>query len=76
MKCKVCGKKMTTSGLGAAGIRAAPNCICGKVRARERIRGCPSCTIHGKAVLLIGKRWRFYRFTCSNCNKNWWRYAR
>lgn len=69
MKCKSCNKQITTMGIGIAGIAATPNCKCGKIRERERVRSCYGCGARGIEIqvkkALIG-----YKLTCT-CGHKW-----
>ena len=69
MKCKACNKPITSAQVGMAGISATPNCKCGKIRARERLKGCPNCESHGVAVQ-IKKKWYGWLLYCV-CKAKW-----
>jgi len=69
MRCKSCGKRMTITQVGLAGVIAKPNCICGKIRHRERTIGCEKCNAHG-AEIQIKKTGFWYTLTC-RCGHVW-----
>ncbi len=69
MKCKSCGKSITTMSVGIAGVSATPNCKCGKVRTRERLQGCAGCGSQGISIQ-ITKKWYGYLLYCT-CGHKW-----
>ena len=69
MKCKSCGTKITFTQTGIAGIIASPNCTCGKIRLRERLRGCSTCDSPGISIQ-IKKHWYGYLLFCT-CGHKW-----
>ena len=79
MKCKICGEKMTHTQFGLAGVTAKPNCRCGEIRSRARIKGCPQCGVkasHMHPVLnlfLVQRKMRrpYYEMRCVICGHRW-----
>jgi len=77
MKCKICGKEMKLNQIGFSfGVKA--RCQCGKIRSRERIKGCPKCGIHAThknpVMQLYIKKGLFgahYEMHCENCGHKW-----
>ena len=69
MKCKCCGTpfQMTQTGLG--GVMVQPNCKCGKIRKREREKGCTKCGAHGVEIQ-IQKKWYGWMLACT-CGHKW-----
>ena len=69
MKCKSCGKQIPTTQFGIAGVSATPVCKCGKVRVRERLRGCKNCGAQSTTIQ-VKKRWYGYLLYCT-CGHKW-----
>lgn len=79
MKCKICGATHHHQAMGIAGIAIPPACPCGKLRSRERAKGCPKCgskADHEHPVLnlrLVKKAFRkpYYEMKCDICGHTW-----
>ena len=69
MNCKICGAPLIGSSPLLGALIITPTCKCGKIRARERISGCPICGATGKTIQMdiVNKR---YRLTCA-CGAVW-----
>ena len=70
MRCKICNKKMEHEQLNPAGVRLKPLCSCGKVRTRERMKGCSKCGSPGKYDIMIKKHWYGWLLYCK-CGHKW-----
>ena len=72
MKCKACNKPITSAQVGMAGISATPNCKCGKIRARERLKGCPKCGNYSNTsnIITIKKHRLWWTLSCG-CGHKW-----
>ena len=69
MICKSCGKRITVTQYGIAGINAIPNCKCGKIRVRERLKGCEKCGEYGTGISIKTHRF-WYTLSCT-CGHKW-----
>jgi len=69
MICKSCKKQITTTQFGLAGVSARPNCKCGKIRVRERLKGCSKCGAQSVEIQ-IQKQWYGYLLYCT-CGHKW-----
>lgn len=68
MKCKSCGKTIEILNFGLAYKAKAP-CKCGRIRTRERLKGCTKCDAHGFDIQ-IKKHWYGWLLYCK-CGHKW-----
>lgn len=70
MSCLICGKKFDERVI-MNHVTLTPNCKCGRLRKRERDRGCINPDCDGKMIdltLLFGE----YTAKCRKCGREWW----
>jgi len=70
MKCKSCDKEINVvSNFATGALSAIPTCRCGKIRVRERLKGCSKCGAIGFEIQ-IQKHWYGWLLYCT-CGHKW-----
>jgi hypothetical protein len=73
MNCKICGAPIIGSSPNLGSFVIGPTCRCGKIRKREREKGCPQpqCDAKGKDIILEAYAINMYFFICKKCHYQW-----